>query len=66
MAGYLLRAYPQPWTTVEATKVGSVLATASDDEILVRGTNTPDLRSAVRAVQQAVDQRAMAARQQSN
>ena len=63
VAGYLVRAYPQPWTTLDAaTKV--VLSTATDDQILVKGTNTPDLRAAVKAVQQSVDARAIAARQQ--
>ena len=62
VAGYLLRAYPQPWTTLDAA-TGAILETATDAQILVRNTNTPDLRTAVKAVQQSVDQRAIAARQ---
>ena len=61
IAGYLIRAYPSPWTTIDAT-TEQVLWTASDEEILVRGTNTPDLRSSGRLVQKSVDERAIRAR----
>jgi hypothetical protein len=80
VSGYLLRVYPQPWTTWSAktgtpTKRGStpssstlavVLQTATDRDILVPQTNTPDLRASVKAVQQYVDQQAMAARQMAS
>jgi hypothetical protein len=69
VAGYLVRRYPQAWTTLSSFALSSgrkrtttVLQTATDADILVPGTNTPDLRAAVRAVQQYVDQQAMAAR----
>lgn len=68
IAGYLIRSYPGPWTVVEASGGGAVptttntLATFTDAEILVPGTNTPDLRAAVRLVQKAVDARAIRAR----
>lgn len=61
VAGYLLRSYPSPWTTVDAT-TDAVLGTATDAQILVPDTNTPDLRASVKSVQQAVDARAIAAR----
>ena len=63
VAGYLVRAYPQAWTTLDAT-TKAVLSTATDAQILVKNTNTPDLRGAVKAVQQSVDARAIAAREQ--
>jgi len=63
IAGYLIRSYPGPWTVVDAATC-QALASYSDDEILVPNTNTPDLRAAVRLVQQAVDQRAIRARAQ--
>ena len=72
IAGYLIRSYPGPWTVVEATTKAAggsgaststvLLATFTDAEILVPGTNTPDLRAAVRLVQKAVDARAIRAR----
>jgi hypothetical protein len=61
IAGYLIREYPGLWTTLD-TK-GRSLGAMGDDEILVKGTNTPDLRTAVRQVQKAVDQAAIRARQ---
>jgi len=61
VAGYLLRTYPSPWTTIDAVS-RAVLGTATDDEILVPNTNTPDLRASVKLVQRAVDARAIAAR----
>ena len=67
IAGYLTRTYPDPWTVVEAPtsqKAGasSVLETFVDTEILVPGTNTPDLRASVRLVQKAADERAIQSR----
>jgi hypothetical protein len=71
IAGYLIRSYPGPWTVVESVGgSGTTAATAktirlqtfTDAEILVPGTNTPDLRAAVRLVQKAVDERAIRAR----
>jgi len=71
IAGYLIRSYPGPWTVLGAaastnSKSGAeamtVLETYSDAEILVPQTNTPDLRAAVRRVQKAADERAIAAR----
>eukprot|EP00978_Attheya_sp_CCMP212_P011413 scaffold28117_cov56-Attheya_sp.AAC.15 len=61
VAGYLIRSYPGKWTTLDAT-TKQVLSLVDDDEILVRGTNTPDLRSAGKLVQMSVDQRAIRAR----
>jgi hypothetical protein len=59
--GYLARSYPGQWTTIDvATK--EVLLSVDDAAILVRGTNTPDLRESGRLVQKAVDGRAMKAR----
>ena len=63
VVGYLLRAYPGPWTTIDVVSK-AVLGTATDDEILVPKTNTPDLRASVKLVQSAVDTRAIAARKQ--
>jgi Domain of unknown function (DUF1995) len=65
VSGYLLRAYPGKWTTVDAFS-GTSLGAVGDSDILVSGTNTPDLRPAVRQVQKAVDERAIRARQQSS
>ena len=62
VAGYLTRFYPGQWNTVDGV-TGSVLSSVSDEEILVRGTNTPDLRPSGRLVQKAVDDRAIRARQ---
>jgi hypothetical protein len=39
-----------------------VLTTYTDTDILVQGTNTPDLRSSGKLVQKSVDERAIAAR----
>ena len=50
VAGYLIRTYPTPWTVIDSMSK-DVLATFSDAEILVKGTNTPDLRESVRIVQ---------------
>lgn len=55
IAGYLIRCYPNPWTVLDASGQ-IVLATYRDADILVPGTNTPDLRAAVRRVQQNVDE----------
>lgn len=61
VAGYLIRQYPGKWTTIDATSK-EVLGTLNDSEILVRGTNTPDLRPSGRSVQKSVDDRAIRAR----
>ncbi|VEU35498.1 unnamed protein product [Pseudo-nitzschia multistriata] len=61
VAGYLIRSYPSNWTVLDATSK-AVLGTFSDGEILVQGTNTPDLRASGRIVQKSVDERAIAAR----
>ena len=63
VAGYLVRAYPSDWATVDATSK-QVLKTFSEDQILVRGTLTPDLREPGKLVQKSVDERAIKARQQ--
>lgn len=62
IAGYLIRSYPSLWTVLDAFSK-EVLGTYSDDEILVKKTNTPDLRNAGRLVQKSVDTRAIQARQ---
>lgn len=62
VAGYLMRQYPGPWTTLDWTG-NTVLDTCADANILVPNTNTPDLRAAVRRVQQAVDTQALESRQ---
>lgn len=61
VAGYLIRSYPSDWTVLDATSK-AVLGSFSDKEILVQGTNTPDLRASGRMVQKSVDERAIAAR----
>ena len=61
VAGYLLRSYPNDWVAVDATSK-MVLGSFSDDQILVRGTNTPDLRESGRLVQKSADERAIQAR----
>ena len=63
IAGYLIRSYPSSWTVLDAT-TKAVLGTFSDEEILVKNTNTPDLRASGRMVQLSVDERAIAARGQ--
>ena len=61
VVGYLVRKYPSDWATVDLfTK--QALGTYTDDEILVRQTNTPDLRGPGRLVQKSVDERAIASR----
>ena len=59
IAGYLLRSYPSDWTVVTTKKT---LGTFTDDEILVSGTNTPDLRGSVRMVQKATDEETISRR----
>mmetsp|Transcript_35502 Transcript_35502/g.77753 ORF Transcript_35502/g.77753 Transcript_35502/m.77753 type:complete len:326 (-) Transcript_35502:105-1082(-) len=61
IAGYLVRSYPNSWSTIDAA-TNEVLGSFSDDEILVRKTNTPDLRAAVKLVQNSFDQRAIESR----
>lgn len=62
VSGYLVRVFPSKWTTIDAA-TKAILGTFDDKEILVPGTNTPDLRTAVRQVQKSVDERAIRARQ---
>ena len=62
VVGYLIRSYPSLWTVLDAFSK-EVLATFTDDEILVKKTNTPDLRSSGKLVQKSVDERAIRARQ---
>jgi Domain of unknown function (DUF1995) len=62
IAGYFIRSYPGPWTVVDVSTKAAVLGTFYDSEIMVPGTNTPDLRPAGRLVQKAVDERAIQAR----
>lgn len=61
VAGYLIRSYPGPWTVLDA-QTKAVLGSFTDGEILVEGTNTPDLRESGRLVQKSVDNRAIKAR----
>lgn len=61
VAGYLVREYPSSWTAIDAVTT-SVLGTFTDEEILVRKTNTPDLRQSVKLVQKCFDQRAIETR----
>jgi len=58
VAGYLVRNYPAKWVVIDVT-TKEVLASFSDEEILVKGTNTPDLRNSGRIIQRAVDERAI-------
>lgn len=58
VAGYLIRSYPAKWAIID-TVTKKVLASYSDEEILVKGTNTPDLRNSGRIIQKAVDERAI-------
>jgi hypothetical protein len=62
VVGYLTRAFPRPWTTIDVASK-KVLWSVDDKEILVKGTNTPDLREPGRLVQKSVDERAINARQ---
>jgi hypothetical protein len=61
LSGYLTRSYPGKWTCLDAT-TNEVLGAYTDAEVLVSGTNTPDLRTSVRLVQKSVDERAIRAR----
>ena len=61
VVGFLTRVYPYPWTTIDSV-TKRVLASFDDEAILVKGTNTPDLRESGRLVQNASDQRAIQAR----
>jgi hypothetical protein len=61
IAGYLVRSFPQLWTTVDATGK-MVLGSCDDKDILVPNTNTPDLRQSVKQVQKSVDDMAILAR----
>jgi Domain of unknown function (DUF1995) len=59
--GYLTRVYPQPWRVTDVAS-NRILASFEDNQILVKGTNTPDLREPCRLVQKAVDELAIKAR----
>uniref|UniRef100_A0A7S4JRC9 Uncharacterized protein n=1 Tax=Odontella aurita TaxID=265563 RepID=A0A7S4JRC9_9STRA len=61
VVGYLARVYPGQWVTIDAI-TNQVLSAYVDEEILVRGTNTPDLRQSGKIVQKSVDDRAILAR----
>lgn len=61
VAGYLVRSFPSKWAVIDVVSK-EVLGTF-DDSIMVRGTNTPDLRESGRLVQKSVDERAIRARQ---
>ncbi|KAL3790996.1 hypothetical protein ACHAW5_006030 [Stephanodiscus triporus] len=61
VAGYLIRKYPSPWTVLDA-RSKAILGSFDDGEILVEGTNTPDLRGSGRLVQRSVDEWAIRAR----
>ena len=61
VSGFLIRSYPGPWTVLDAVTKQS-LGTFSDQEILFKQSNTPDLRAPGRLVQKATDDRAIAAR----
>ena len=61
VAGYLIRSYPGPWTVLDA-QTKAALGSFTDEEILVEGTNTPDLRESGRMVRKSVDNRAIEAR----
>jgi len=58
VAGYLTRSYPSKWTVLDAA-TKEILGSFSDTEILVKGTNTPDLRESGRLVQSSVNRRAI-------
>jgi len=60
---YLLRKWPGNWQTIDAN-TKKLLLESDDRTILVPGTNTPDLRSSVRAAQKSFDQRAIDSRKQ--
>ena len=61
VAGFLIRSYPSLWTVLDA-QTKEVLGSFTDEQILVEGTNTPDLRESGRLVQKSVDERAIKAR----
>ncbi|GMH49985.1 hypothetical protein TrRE_jg2798 [Triparma retinervis] len=64
ISGYLLRSYPDPYQVLDPQ--GRVLKTyVSEEEVLVRGTNTPDLREAVKICSLEADRRAIEARNNS-
>mmetsp|Transcript_26167 Transcript_26167/g.72177 ORF Transcript_26167/g.72177 Transcript_26167/m.72177 type:complete len:296 (+) Transcript_26167:45-932(+) len=63
VAGYLVRSWPGDWTCLDAAGAANkALGSFSDADILFGESNTPDLREAVRLVQVAFDERAIAAR----
>jgi len=58
VAGYLVRSYPSDWAVINSNS-NKILDEFSDEDILVKGTNTPDLRNSVRIVQRAADEQAI-------
>jgi hypothetical protein len=64
IAGYLIRSYPGQWTVL--TPTNKLLASYTDDNILVSGTNTPDLRQSVKIIQKSFDDQAILARSNNN
>jgi len=63
IAGYLIRNYPNDWITVSSLNNKCVILDSSKDgDILVKGTNTPDLRNAVALVSKFVSDYAIALR----
>jgi len=65
VVGYLMRSYPGDWQVIDvATR--KALKSFSDTDILVRKTNTPDLRESGKLIQRAVDERAIQMRNKSN
>jgi len=63
VVGHLTRIYPGSWKTIDFVSK-KVLLSKDDSQILVKGTNTPDLRESGRLVQKSVDERAIKERQQ--
>lgn len=62
IAGYLTRAYPKNWITISDD--ATFLSNVNDIDILLKGTNTPDLRSSVSLVSKFVSDRAILLRKQ--
>ena len=58
IAGYLLRCYPNNWITMSSDD-STILNNANDESILVKGTNTPDLRASASFVSKFVSDRAI-------
>ena len=58
VAGYLVRSYPSDWAVINSNS-NKILDEFSDEDILVKGTNTPDVQNSVRIVQRAADEQAI-------